>query len=93
MYFVNTQMPHDMRGQPLCQHTRPGNCTWWCSYRRAVICIAPVVGLMIAGGLLMWFIGGDLARDQVAQAFAGVALVLAVGIPAVIFTNHSSSAD
>ncbi|CCH27969.1 hypothetical protein ABZ816_06125 [Actinosynnema sp. NPDC047251] len=81
------QLPHDMRGQPLCQHTRPGNCTWWCSYRRAVICITPVAVLILGGIGLLWATGN---HDQAIQVFAGISLVLGFGIPAVIFANASS---
>jgi hypothetical protein len=81
------QLPHDARGEQLCNHRQPGRCTWWCSYRRGVLCIGPVVALMIAGGLVLWMTGDEDARERVTNAFASVCLVLGVSVPIVVLVN------
>ncbi|MFI9813223.1 hypothetical protein [Saccharothrix variisporea] len=84
------QLPHDIRGVRMCEHVAPGRCTWWCSYRRGVLCSAPVVGLLVLAGLVRWLAAaGEEDRDQVIYAFTGVSVFLAIVIPVVVFLNHT----
>lgn len=77
-----------MRGEALCRHTQPGRCTWWCSYRRGVLCIAPVVAVIVAAGIVNYVTGDVGVREQMVHAFAAVALFLAATVPVTIFLNH-----
>lgn len=83
------QLPHDVRGEALCRHEQPGACTWWCSYRRAVLCIGPLVVLLIVGGVIQWTAGDVEARDRVVQTVMGVSVFLAVTVPVVLWCNHA----
>ncbi|MDU0289554.1 hypothetical protein [Saccharothrix longispora] len=82
------QLPLDAHGNPLCRHRSPGRCTWWCSYRRAVVCIGPVAALFIAGCALTYLWGTPNAQDRVLEAFGGVSLVLAIGVPVVLISDR-----
>jgi hypothetical protein len=84
------QLPHDKRGEALCRHRQPGRCTWWCSYRRGVLCIGPVVVGMIALALGLWLTGDPAARARVTEAFTSVSLLLGITVPIVIVANAKS---
>lgn len=77
------QLPRNACG-PLCRHTTPGRCTWWCSYRRGVLSIGTVLGLLAVGTVLLLLWGDDGGRQRAMEAVAGVGLVSAVGVPLVI---------
>lgn len=81
------QLPHDVRGEALCRHRQPGRCTWWCSYRRAVLWIGPVVAVLITVGIALWLSGNSEARTRVTEAFAATAIFLGVMIPLVVIGN------
>ncbi|MFC6094321.1 hypothetical protein [Saccharothrix lopnurensis] len=85
------QLPRDIRGEALCRHARPGSCTWWCSYRRAVCSIGSVAGLVLAGWASMWMWGDAQARERAAEAVGAVGLVVAVGVVAVLLTDRVSN--
>ncbi|MBB5802900.1 putative anti-sigma-YlaC factor YlaD [Saccharothrix ecbatanensis] len=81
------QLPHDIRGEALCRHQQPGGCTWWCSYRRGVLCIGPVFAGFVAVGVAVWTTGGEDARARVSEALMGAAILIVVTVPLVMYLN------
>jgi hypothetical protein len=83
------QLPHDIRGARMCDHVAPGRCTWWCSYRRGVLCITPVLALIVLAAVARWTTAETAEqRDEVLYAFSGVAIFLACILPVVLVLNH-----
>jgi hypothetical protein len=53
-----------------------------------VVCIGPVAALLLVGGVLTYLWGTPEAQARVLEAFGGVSLVLAIGVPAVLISDR-----
>ncbi|GAA1303108.1 hypothetical protein [Saccharothrix xinjiangensis] len=84
------QLPRDARGQRLCRHEYAGGCTWWCSYRRGVVCVGPAVGLLAAACVMLWLWGDEAGRQRAVEAAVGMLLVAGAGAAAVLVAERAS---